>query len=177
MTYDIPWSYQNIAYATLLLFVLPLVITLGSEFIFTKKISLGVTLFSTVLSGSLLIIGILQITSSKVIVNSNSITLSSLMYTESINLKNIDSVSEIYDTALPESDKPTLRKNGIGLFGYSAGIFRFSDKKSGFVMMSTPPYLVVELKGENKKVIFSAAPRVHDVIKNNLISLRDDKSS
>ncbi|MDR7021151.1 PH domain-containing protein [Aeromonas salmonicida] len=177
MTYDIPWSIQNIAYAVLMLFILPVVFTSGSEFLFTKRLSFGVSIFSLVLGGVLLMIGTLQIVSSKVIIDNNSITLSSLMYNETVIYNDIEHVSDVYDMTLPSHDKPTLRKNGIGLFGYNAGTFRFSDNKTGFVMMATPPYLVIDLKGGNKKVVFSANREVHDEIKGYLTSLVHDSHS
>ncbi|MDF5703662.1 hypothetical protein ONS79_08670 [Aeromonas hydrophila subsp. hydrophila] len=177
MTYDIPWSIQSIAYAVLMLFILPVVFTSGSEFIFTKRLSFGVSMFSLALGGMLLMIGTLQIVSSKVIIDNNSITLSSLMYNETFIFNDIEHVSDVYDMTLPRHDKPTLRKNGIGLLGYNAGTFRFSDNKTGFVMMATPPYLVIELKGGNRKAVFSADRKVHEEIRGHLTSLVHDNHS
>lgn len=177
MSYGIPWSSQTIIYAVLLLFALPFVITSGTEFLFTRKLTLGVSIISLVLSTAILIVGVLQITTSKVVVNRDSIKLSSLMYTENIDLNDIGHVSEVYDNSLPASAKPTLRKNGVGLFGYNAGLFKFGDKTTGFVMVAQPPYLVVELNKDSKKVVFSADHNVHKMIKENLSLLGKEKSS
>ncbi|WAF92120.1 hypothetical protein NRZ28_07790 [Aeromonas hydrophila] len=105
MTYDIPWSIQSIAYAVLMLFILPVVFTSGSEFIFTKRLSFGVSMLSLALGGVLLMIGTLQIVSSKVIIDNNSITLSSLMYNETFIFNDIEHVSDVYDMTLPRHDK------------------------------------------------------------------------
>lgn len=175
MNYEVPFTIHTILLSATILFVAPIVLTCGAEYLFTKKLTLGVTSFVVIIGLVFFTLGVIQITTSKVVLNDDSLILKSLVYTNKTMLKDVELTSGLHEASLPASFRPVLRENGVGLFGYNAGTFKLNDGTSGFVMLSKPPYLVLGLKGHSGKLIFSANAHLYEALKSHLVKLTYEK--
>ncbi|SJN28647.1 hypothetical protein FM109_08480 [Vibrio casei] len=103
---------------------------------------------------------LMQFSSSKVILNPINLEINSLLYSEVVDFKDIETIVYVEDLLPPEQNL-AIRKNGIGLFGYKAGTYALKDKSRAFVQMTTAPYIFITLKDEQKSYIITSNKEVY----------------
>jgi hypothetical protein len=153
MTYTLPILFSSIIFAIIFVLILPTSLTLGAEYILTKKITPLVALFIAGLSILLFVLIILQLTSSKIELKNDSLFMSSIFYSKSIQFTDISSVSQTYENGLPEDYVLNVRKSGVGLTNYWAGNFQLNNGLAAYVLMSSPPYTVVKTNSKEVYII------------------------
>lgn len=156
MIYEIPaLSLSTKLITAFWVVLLPFALTAGSEFFFAKKISWHITGFIFLVCLLIYMTGTLQLKSSKAELSTEFLSIKSLFYSKKLPLSEISTLT-LYNDNLPTSLALSIRTNGIGIPSYHAGNFRLRNKDKAFVMMSRPPYIVVTVKENHSKVIFSA---------------------
>lgn len=138
MVYNLPISTSTIVFSIALVLALPIAITLGTEYALTKKLTPALSFFISGLSLVLFIFLMIQL-NSKIVLDEENLTLTSLLYSKKIPLSDISSVSQIYHQGLPEGYTLKVRQNGVGLKNYWAGKFSLHNGLSAYVLMSSPP--------------------------------------
>ncbi|ENM5728479.1 hypothetical protein CW613_001420 [Vibrio mimicus] len=146
----------------IIVFVTPVAITLISEFIFTKKITLKIGGFTLLMMAMITATFAYQLQGTKVIINDGRLVLKSLFYSDEVVLDNILSV-ESFEQELPPRYYLIKRINGIHLPSYFVGKFKTHDKSDAFVLATYPPYLVVTAS-DNKLYIISSSNQVEEAL-------------
>ncbi|MGD8110622.1 hypothetical protein [Vibrio sp. TRT 17S01] len=139
----------------IIVFIIPVAITLISEFVFTKRITLKVGGLSVLIMTITTAILAYQLHGTKVTVADNKLVLSSLFYSSEVLLKDIDTV-EIFKHELPPRYYLIQRVNGIHLPNYFAGKFKTHEKLDSFVLATYPPYLVITSNSKELYILSSS---------------------
>lgn len=160
MTYELQINMSTYILGFLVIFVMPIVITVGAEYGINKAITIKVIIFSLIVSTASFIAMLMQFSSSKVILNPTNLEINSLLYSEVVDFKDIETIVYVEDLLPPEQNL-AIRKNGIGLFGYKAGTYALKDKSRAFVQMTTAPYIFITLKDEQKSYIITSNKEVY----------------
>ncbi|PAX99086.1 hypothetical protein CKO50_22745 [Pseudoalteromonas sp. HM-SA03] len=162
MIFSVPQELSNLAVLVIVVLIVPVLLTSGIEFLLTKKVTWLLAGFVFSVSVLILTLLLIQLNSSKVLVSKSSIKFESLFYSRTIEHQQVEQVSPLYEHGLPNRYQLSIRTNGVSLNGYHAGSYRLKDNTEAFVLMSAPPYAVVEVK--NKQYIFSLNEDMYKLI-------------
>ncbi|TFH90998.1 hypothetical protein [Vibrio ouci] len=149
-----------------IVFVLPTVITLISEFFFTKRLTLKVSVLAVFIMGVVTVALSYQLQGTKVIVTDNKLVLKSMFYSSEVLLEDITSV-ESFAQELPTQYYLIQRTNGIQLPGYFSGHYKTHNKLDSFVLATYPPYLVVTTR-DKSLFIFSGSDALRKALLKSL---------
>ncbi len=145
-----------------IVFITPVIITIISEFIFTKRITLKVSGLVVMIMVAVTTVLAYQVQETKVEITNEKLVLSSTFYSSEILLRDIKLV-ESFEKELPLKYHLVQRSNGINLPSYFAGYFKTHDKSDSFVIATSPPYLVVT-SNDSDLLIFSGSDTVKDAL-------------
>ncbi len=158
-------SWQVYAYTFLIIFIFPVFVTIGSEYLLTQAISKKIAVFVVLLSCLLLLIAYIQLWSSKVNMTGEAIQLKSTFYNKTIANDDGNTI-RFYENKLPEEYKLKIRINGLALPGYKIGSFIMKNGEPVFVMISQPPYLFISEQNAKKHYIFSVNDKILPLVSN-----------
>ncbi len=150
----------------LLVIVMPLTIIVAAEYLLTKKVSMNMFVFTLFLSMLIYFSLVVQIKSSKTILNESRIVIKSQFYNDEILLSDIEDIL-LLPIGLPEYLSLKYRINGIALLNYKTGLFTINNGGDAFVQMLEPPFIVISVKSKKRKYIISSS----EVFYNKLLSL------
>lgn len=145
---------------------MPLTIIVAAEYLLTKKVSMNMFVFTLFLSMLIYFSLVVQVKSSKTILNDNRIVIKSQFYNDEVLLSDIEDILFL-PIDLPEDLSLKYRINGIALLNYKTGLFTINNGGDAFVQMLEPPFIVISVKSKKRKYIISSS----EVFYNKLLSL------
>jgi len=130
-------------------------LSFATEYAIRKKLSKNNIYLSSVISIFVCVYLLTQMYSTKIVLDEKQIELSSLSFSNSVQLTDV-SKAEIYDNGLPAEYQADWRINGIGLFGYLVGKFTTLSGDKIYMQSTQPPYIVLTMNNNNPAIVMSA---------------------
>lgn len=165
------FKIENFSYiiSFLLVVAIPLTLIVATEYMLTKKVSVNLFAFTLLLSVLIYVSLVVQIKSSKTILNEGRILIQSQFYNDEILLSDVQDIL-LLPIGLPEGLSLKHRKNGIALLNYKTGLFTMNNGGDAFVQMLKPPFIVISVKSKRIKYIISSS----EVFYSKLLELNND---
>lgn len=142
-------------------------LSFATEYAIRKKLSKNNIYLSFVISVFVCVYLFMQMYSTKIVMTEQQIELSSLSFTNSVQLTDV-AKAEFYDSGLPAEYEADWRINGIGLYGYLVGKFKTSNGDKIYIQSTEPPYIVLTMNNNNPTIVMSADKNFYTSLQNKL---------